>query len=613
MMKVLRKGILAVLSAVTALGLFSGCGTADSGSADGSVTLRISMYNDIAYSEWRTYVEKQCPDINFIWENNRNSTQNLIYQAKHGDLADLVMIRRFESDSASELAPYLMDLGSGRLTGTFSEGSLDSFTFDGKICWYPAPGMIEGIYANVSLFQRSGIAVPETTAELEEACGHFHDLGIDGLNIEASQGFRSTLLLEGFSYENYFASAEGREWLKGFLSGRSEALPEKGCRQILSVLRDFRKHYVLEEPDLSVSQAEALSSFDSEKSAMIINGTDHIFSGRENTDYQLIPCLGDTEDDQVLFTYPVFSTAVSKSTGQDASKKAAAEEVLKVMYSAEAQQILSSGADTLISYNKGINLPVGTVGRSVSGLIRDKKTFIRFLNRNMFSASVGAVKDVVENDAADDVFEEDFNTAFGKPADTAVIGKSNVRAGNQLGETWPLEREAASVIAKCVQEQTGADAVLIEGKDAAAPIYQGSYTENDLNAAVVDEGLLEADLTGAQLASVFGDAILATTTYQYKSLEPLVDYPALAGVRARLSADGTDDVLEMPDGTVLDPDAACRVIISQTIFSALTYLKNENADSFTKIDLTLQKAVGGRLSSGTLPGPERYFETEGEA
>lgn len=97
--------ILAVILAISLL--LSGCGKLSGRgkkSGDG-LTVRISMYNDIAYSAWRTYVEKQCPDLTIIWENNRNSTQSLIYEAKHGDMADIVTIRRFETDSAAELSP----------------------------------------------------------------------------------------------------------------------------------------------------------------------------------------------------------------------------------------------------------------------------------------------------------------------------------------------------------------------------------------------------------------------------------------------------------------------------------------------------------------------------
>jgi len=604
-----RIRIAAALAVLFSL-LCAGCGTGAASSSGKEMTIRISMYNDIAYSEWRTYVEKQFPDVAFIWENNRNSTQNLLYQAKHGDMADIVMIRRYESDSAAELAPYLMSLNKNEQTSSFSEGMLDPFTFDGKVCWYPAPGMVESIYANASLFERSGIKIPETVSELETACTRFRELGIDGLSIEASLGYRSALMLEGFNYGGCFSTEEGKAWLKEFLSGRNTKLPEDVCSQMSSVLRELSDHCVLEKSDLELQTADALSSFDAEKCAMIISGSDNVFTGKTGTDYQVIPCLGRTKDDRVLFTYPVFSTAVSGEDEKNPERKAEVEKILKVMYSPEAQQVLASGADTLISYNTGIELPIGSLYQNLKDLIQEKKTFIRFLNRNMFSASSQAISDIVQDGASDGKVGEDFNSVLNQPADTTVIGKSNVQAGCQLGEVYPLEREAASVIAQSVQKSTGADAVLIEGKSAAGPIYTGNYTEDDLNAAVADEKLWEGSLTGAQLASVFDGSILATTTYRYKALEPLVDYPALAGVKAVLYANGTDNVLQKQDGTALDPAAVYDTVLSQTIYDALQYLGNKNIQSFGEIDLTLQKCVSSGLAAGNLPKPEKYFEME---
>lgn len=602
-----------VLAAVICAALtFSGCGLSPAaGGTDGEDTvIRISMYNDIAYSAWRTYVEEQCPDITFVWENNRNSTRNLIYQAEHGDMADIVTIRRFENDSAAELAPYLLDLGGAPLTATFSSGALEPFTFGGKVCWYPAPGMIECLYANVSLFRRCGLQVPATVGQLEEVCRQFRELGIDGLSLDVSGSFRCTYLLEGFCRDVYFASAEGQAWLTSFLAGETTELPAAGGARVASRLRELCESGVLEAQDLTTAAADAMSAFDSEKAAMIPNGSDHTYTGKAGTDYTVIPCLGATEEDQILYTYPIFSAAVSKAVEEDAAKKAAVEQVLQVMYSSEAQQILADGTEALLSYNDGIELPVSGLYQSVSGLIADKRCFIRFLNRNMFAASAGAMRDIAENGASDTVFTEDFNQALSLPLDTTVIGTSAVEAGNQMGAERPLERAAASVIAQAAQAGTGADAALIEAKSAAAPIYKGDYTASDLNAVVADEKLYEAALTGAQLQDVFNDVILATTTYRYLDIEPVVDYPALAGLKAFLSADGTKSTLLLPDGKAPDPDAVYRVVVSQTILAALTYLRSENAAAFSPLEATLQSTFREALAAGTLQAPAPYFEVE---
>ena len=327
-----RIRVAAALAVLISL-LCTGCSTGAASLSGREMTIRISMYNDIAYTEWRTYVEKQFPDVAFIWENNRNSTQNLIYQAKHGDMADIVMIRRFESDSAAELAPYLMSLNKNEETAAFSEGTLDPFTFDGKVCWYPAPGMAESIYANVSLFERSGIKIPETVSELETACTRFRELGIDGLKIEASLGYRSTLLLEGFNYGGCFSTEEGKAWMKEFLSGKNTELPEDVCRQMASVLRRLSDHCVLEKSDLDLQSADALSSFDAEKCAMIISGSDKVFTGKTGTDYQVIPCLGRTKDDRVPLYLPGGQHCRFPERKKEPGKKAEVEKILKVMYS----------------------------------------------------------------------------------------------------------------------------------------------------------------------------------------------------------------------------------------------------------------------------------------
>jgi ABC-type glycerol-3-phosphate transport system substrate-binding protein len=605
-------GIFTIVFA--AIMILSGCGVRPGMvmTPSGGATLRVSMYNDIAYSQWRTYVEKQCPNVTIIWENNRNSTQSLIYQAEHGDMADIVTIRRFETDSAAELAPYLADLGSENpeLTASFTPGALDGFTFGNKICWYPAPGMMEGIYANTSLFEQYGVKIPETQDEMASACRRFESFGIDGLSIEATAGFRNVLMLEGFNYSDYFAKGAGKEWLTDFLSGGTAALTEQGGARLARTLRFMKQEGVLEQEDLSIKSADTLTLFDSGKSAMIMNGSDHIYSSKSGAACRFIPCLGETAEDQVLYTYPIFSAAVSKRVESDPVKENAVKQVLDVMYSVEAQEVLSQGAEALLSYNEGIDLPVSDIYKPVSGLIAEKKCFIRFLNRNMFAASTAAVKAMLTGDPSDAEFTEILNKELGKAHDTTIVGISNIQAGNQLGQDRPLERLAASVLAQTVQSATGASVVLIESKCAAAPIYKGNYTMDELNAVIADEPLYQAELTGAQLSDVFNDAILGTTTYSYLSIEPIVDYPALSGMTAYLAANGRDNILRLPDGSTVNPNKKYDVVISQTIASALTYLQNGNVAQFSPIQQTLLDAFITKLSSGTLPEPRQYFEVE---
>lgn len=598
-------GVLAVALVLTGCAAFPAAFPNENG-----ITLRVSMYNDIAYSDWRTYVASQCPDITLVWENNRDSTQNLIYQARHGDMADLVMIRSFENDSAADLAPYLADLGGDALTATFVRGSLEPFTFNGKLCWYPAPGMMEVLYANVSLFARAGMTLPETVAQMQDVCRRFSEAGLDALSIDAAVGYRCAYLLEGFNYAAHYTQGDGAAWMQAILAGKKAVMSEDTGTRLASMLRDFTQDHVLERVDLTAGMADTRNAFDSENAAMFAFDSDITYQGKTGSDYQVIPCLGETPEDRILYTYPVFSTAVSEEAAADSAKKDAIDQVLQVMYSSEAQQILAQDTDALLSYNEGIDLPVSHQFASVADLIGEKKCFIRFLNRNSFSAYASAVKDIVEDGVSDGQFSADLNEAMNRPLDTSVIGSSDIHAGNLLGEDFPLERSAASVIAQTVRSAVGSDVALVDGKAAAAPLYEGDYTQSDLNAAVADENLYTGELTGAQVQDIFDDVIWATTTYQYHMIEPLVDYPALAGMKAHLSSDGSHSLLLLPDGTGLDPSASYTVVISQNVQFALSYLQNENVNRFIPIGATLQTTLRDQLATGSLPSAEAYFEVE---
>lgn len=595
-----------LLSAFIAL---SGCSTNAASTSVNGVTVRISMYNDISYSSWRTYVESKFPDVNIIWENNRNSTQNLIYQAEHGDMADIVMIRRFENDSASALAPYLEDLSDNDLTSTFVDDSLLPYTYSGKVCWLPAPGMMESIYVNQTLFEQYGIKIPETLSEFEDACEKFNALGIKGFAINLSAGYRSTFVLEGLG-SAYFSSAEGEQWLDSFHNGSTSVLSENGAAYLAEMFRTFKSKGVLDESDLTLKEVSMFSEFDTNEAAMITAPSDVAYTGKRNTKYTILPCLGDTKEDQTLYTYPVFCTAVSKKAADDSEKQKIINQIMDVMYSEDAQDILADGTDALFSYNKDINLPIGSLYQSVAGLIHDKNCIVRSLNSNMFAAAVSAVNSIIEDDVDDAAFMKNLNQKLSAPQDTTVIGTSNIHAGNQLGEDYPLERSSASVIAQTVQLQTEADAVIIEAKDAAAPIYKGDYTSSDLNAAVVEENLYHAELTADQLQDVFDAAMTATTTYGYNSLEPYVDYPAIAGVKAHLSIDGTSNTLMDLNGASLDQNKTYSVVVSQIIINALKNLRNANVNSFQQIDDTLLSCFTAKLKTGSLPSVLQYYEVE---
>lgn len=64
------------------------------------------------------------------------------------------------------------------------------------------------------------------------------------------------------------------------------------------------------------------------------------------------------------------------------------------------------------------------------------------------------------------------------------------------------------------------------------------------------------------------------------------------------------------DESPLDTRASYRVVISQTILDALTYLQNPKAADFGESSATLQGVMKDRLLTGNLPQPVRYYQVE---
>src|SRR5574344_930698 len=153
--------------------------------------VRVSMYNSSMFPAWRSYVEKACPNVHIQWEDNRNSCLNVLYMAKHGNIPDIIAIRRFESDSALLLEPYLTDLSSLELTQSFIPEYLEPYNHNGRQNWLPEPFLIEALYANVDLFKQCGVPLPKNFNSFISACRQFEKYNYTVCGLDCLQGWTS--------------------------------------------------------------------------------------------------------------------------------------------------------------------------------------------------------------------------------------------------------------------------------------------------------------------------------------------------------------------------------------------------------------------------------------
>ncbi|MCH3942255.1 MAG: hypothetical protein WAY93_05770 [Atopobiaceae bacterium] len=608
-----RFALLAVLLlALATATLLSGClpGKASSSSShvteDGKPIVTVSMYNDSSFPEWRAYVEQQCPDVYIDWTNNRNTFSNVIYGAKHGDMPDLVCIRKYESDSARDLEPYLADLSGLDLAGRYSAESLVPFRIGDKQCWLPGPGTVEGLFANTDVFERYGIALPTDMASFVSACGQLREHGVDPFAVDCTTGYGAVAMLQGFGSAGYLGTSDGLSYLASFESGQATQVDADGFSSIFDTLRSLKDAGILTSECLTSSDQQLTSELLAGQVAIGRASSDQLSSQASQYHFSALPFFGQTSDDSRLLSYPVFSVALSKEASADAARDAACTEVLSAMLSGGAQEKLDYNTAGLVSYTKGITLALQPSMESVRPLIEGGKVSIRQINSNSFSAVPAVMRALIADGASNEALLDTLDAGLFKTTEPTVVGTSSVEAGISLDQH--LCSPAGSVLAQSVRSQAGTDFSVIDSREAASPIYKGAYTDLDVAALVVDGNVYVGTLSTAQLRELLASCIHYSTTFPAGAPEPYLDYPALAGMTVRMEKTGQIDGIEGVDGGVVPEEGSHSVAVSARVYSALSANKSGLAALFSKGDLTLSKCLGNELASASgLPKAGEYY------
>ena len=598
---------LALLLAFALCSGLVGCGGGSTvrRTEDGRVVLRVSMYNSSSYPLWRAYVEEHCPDVFIEWENNRNTAANVLYLAEHDDMPDIVSIRRFESDTTAQLRPYLADLSALAVTKTYGQQYLAPFAADGKQYWLPGPGVIDGIVADTDLFTQYGIALPTDMDSFLEACAQLeaHDVAV--FAADCAEPWSPTQLLEGFGAAA-LADYSG-DWVQRFENNDADAVDTAAFSRIAAALRLLCEHRILTQQDLDSTAAETSNMLISGKAAMVRKASDEKFDAAGSHHYAALPFFGASAADDRLCTYPVFSLAMSNRLEKDPALRAAGEEVLGVMLSRGAQETLNASGEGLISYNTGVELPLSDSMRNVKGLIDSGKCFIRVLNADSFAANSKALTALVRDGADDAAFVDILNRELFREPDDTTVAVSGVEASNELDSARCCP--SGSVVAQVLQKQTGSDCALLDVRETPTTIFKGSYSRADVNAVVLSDSVYTGTLTPEQLLSLLDTAVLCATTFQNGQVEPLLEYPAAAGMTIRMQSDGT--IL----GVTLSGQSAgwtsCRVAVSENIYKALVSQASPLAQRFSPAEKTLQQYfLEGFGQAKGLPEPQNYFQVQ---
>lgn len=569
---------------------------------DGRIILRVSMYNSNSHPQWREYVEEHCPDVFIQWENNRNTTANILYMAEHDEMPDIISIRRFECDTSAQLRPYLADLKNLEITGSYKERYLESFAYDGKQYWLPGPGAVDGIVANADLFSQYGIEIPKDMNSFISACAQLEPHNMAVFAADCKEPWSATQLMEGFGAS--VLNGEGNEWVKRFEQGKTDSVNETAFADIAAIMRRLNEHGILTEEDIMSSAVDTNDMLISGRAAMVRKSSDEKFDVSASHRYTALPFYGKTESENSLCTYPVFSLAMSKNLEKDPALFEAGKKVLSVMLSEDAQKELAVTGEGLISYNNNIKLPLSDSMKSLKSLIDNEKYFIRVLNSNTFSANTLALTALIRDNADDRKFFDILNENLFKKTKTESVATSNIEASNKLDNESFCR--SASVIAQVLRERTGTDGAVIDVRENPTSIYKGNYTESDVKAIVLSNKVYCGELTAEQVQSLIDTCVFSATTFQSGQVEPIIDYPAVAGIMTEMEPDGT--ILNINFDEAGDSSLKYKIAISSNIYKALSLQSPDIAEKFAPEDKDLQQYfLDGFKADGKLPSPKKYF------
>ena len=112
--------LIALLSGVlVAATVLSGCGHSQKAVSKNDEHLTVYLWENSLIKNIAPYIQEQFPDQDIEFIIGNNDTDLYSYFEEHGDLPDIITVRRFSVRDVQDLQPYLMDFASSLLHRVF--------------------------------------------------------------------------------------------------------------------------------------------------------------------------------------------------------------------------------------------------------------------------------------------------------------------------------------------------------------------------------------------------------------------------------------------------------------------------------------------------------------
>lgn len=590
------------------------CGTNKEASEKEDDTLTVYLWDADLIRELTPYIHEQLPDKEIEFIAGNNDTDLYSYLEEHGELPDIITVRRYSGTDANDLEPYLMDFSSYDVVSEYSSYSLQYYkTDEGKVNWLPICGIPQTIIANKTLFERYGLKLPQNYEEYAEACRVFNENGIKPYALDLAQDWSCHEMVQAGGIGE-LTSLEGILWRKSAESAQGNIeFDDDLWKKIFAETAEVIKDSYFTKEDLSCTTQTAMQLFVDGKAAMFHGTPSHMKQCSAQMDDELVrlPYFSQKSNEGYIYMTPSLHVAFNKELESTPEKLETAMEVLECMLSEEGQKLIAGG-ESVISFNPD----VPSITDDMAGLedeIENNNYYIRYSSQKSFEASTVAVQGLLNGtmdaEQAYEAFKSVINSKEDESGTDVVFETEYALALNEEGG-----RDAASSILTTLRNESEAQLAFVPYYWFTSSIYKGECTENRISLMIANKSAASSlyieKLTGAQISEM----VKRYLTDEDGDFMPasIYELPIASGMKIILSNDEAGYDLEkiLIDGKEIDEEKEYTVLFTDDMISILAKMIPENDFEQTG-DETLATAWVKAMVSGQKPAePEDYIEIQ---
>ena len=613
-MKKAKHYLIALLSGVlVATTVLSGCGQSEKAVSENDDHLTVYLWENRLMKNIVPYIYEQFPDQDIEFITGNNDTDLYSYFEEHGELPDIITVRRFSGTDAQDLEPYLMDFASYDVVSRYYSYALQYYkNSKDEIQWLPICGMPQTIIANKTLFEQFGIKIPENYKEYAQACQQFYDNGIKPYSLDLAEDWSAHEVIQTGAIGE-FMSLDGIKWRSSAESSSGDiAFDDTLWERIFSETNTFLKDSHFTSDDISVDINTAAQMFLEGKAAMFHGYPALMQEYQEQMDAELtrIPFFSQISDEAFINMTPSLNIAFNKDLEKDQEKLDLAFDVLDRMISKEGQTLIAEGKGVI-----SLNVDVPNMMEDVPGLedeINNNSVYIRYSAQKSFDASLKAVHGLLSGEMdetqAYDAFRSTMNSKDSKEKNTVNFeNEYSISLNDKNG------RDAASSILTTIREENDAQLALVPYYYFTSSIYKGECTGSRvalMTAKSSDAPLYLAKINGKEVYEL-AEKYLADSDEKFHVTNKY-ELPIASGMKIIVSQE--ENGFSLQDIEVnkkkTDKDKEYSILLTDTTMSVLKKINPECEIRQLK-DTTLSSAWTAAMANGQQPSaPEDYIEVE---